>query len=404
MTRAQGNPLAIALLGRSDPINPQSLSPLFNKLPRELRELLWRFALQRYEDLDNLYDINDRVARPGQAGPLKVATELLLTCRAIYVEAFLIPFLVNPIVVFDGDKADIPHGNPLTRATWDPLQTSKLKLWQFANISSVEMAVQQYMLEGGTLERVARLVGTKGRHKGHESRGYTMAGYASFVEPKRLRNDAGDAPKNLLVGRKITHLTLKMNRTDWWTWSTRPQKCEKNPLERLRLEPMINVTHIEARPENSLAMTRGYEARKAGNEPDFDLDDFEKQGRWGMQIQEFWPDLVTFELVLETFACKQAQLDYVVQCAKLWTFPVEDGYHLRWDGKEEVVRWRGGHSYNYYHSPWMREQNSTKAQDPTLVRWRPTAEDDPAEGQEFVIYSLIFERKRNDSCFHPSHP
>ncbi|KAI0835616.1 hypothetical protein F5Y06DRAFT_123236 [Hypoxylon sp. FL0890] len=403
--KEEKTPLAIELLKRPDSINPQALCPIFTKLPRELREQIWDQALTFYEDLDNLYIINDRVARPGQAAPLRVAVNLFLTCRFIYIETFLKPFLVNPIAVFDGDTRDIPQANPLTRATWDPLTCSKLKLWQFANISSVEMTVQQYMLEGGTLERVARLVGTIGRHKGYESRGYTTQGYASFIEPKALENDAGEPSENLLIGRKITHLKLRMNRTDWWSWSSRPEDCERDLSDRLRLEPMINVTCIMAKPENSLAMTRGYEARKAGHEPNFELDEFEKQGRWGLQIGKYWPDLLTLDLVLETFACKKAQLDYVVQCAKLWTFPLEDGYQLSWNRKEEVVRWRGAQSYAYHDmESWLTGQNTfrtTKAEDPALIKWRPTTEEDP-EGQEFIIRTLTFERKRNEDRFTPS--
>ncbi|KAI1781290.1 hypothetical protein F4818DRAFT_436483 [Hypoxylon cercidicola] len=91
----------------------------------------------------------------------------------------------------------------------------------------------------------------------------------------------------------------------------------------------------------SLAMIRGREARKEDTEPDFALDNFEKEGRCGSQISEYWPDLSTLEIALETFACKQGQLDCVVDCAKLWTFPLEDGYHLVWDGKVELVNWRG---------------------------------------------------------------
>ncbi|KAI1144223.1 hypothetical protein F5Y05DRAFT_364060 [Hypoxylon sp. FL0543] len=407
LKKEQKTPLAIELLKRPASINPQALCPIFAKLPRELREQIWDLALTRYEDLNNLYNIKDRVARPGQAAPLRIAVKLLLTCRAIYVESFLKPFLLNPMAVFDGDAVDIPGRNPLTRATWDPLTCYKLKFWQFANISSVEITAQQFTLEGGTLERVARLVGTRERHKGYESRGYTIAGYPSFVEPKESRNDAGEPSKNLLIGRKITHLKLRMNRTDWWSWSSHPADCESTPSDRLRLEPMINVTDIEAKPENNLAMTIGYEARKAGREPDFGLDDFEKQGRWGLQIGEYWPDLVTFELVLETFACKKAQLDYVVQCAKLWSFPLNDRYQLSWNGKEDAVRWRGAQLYDHDDAEWWSfEQNtfrSTKAEDPTLIQWRPTTEDDSA-GQEFIIRTLTFERKRNEDHFGRSRP
>ncbi|KAI1213539.1 uncharacterized protein F4807DRAFT_411557 [Annulohypoxylon truncatum] len=391
--REEQPPLAVDLLKHPESINPQLLSPFFSKLPREIREEIWSLSLTRYEDFNSIYEIHRSFTRPGQAGNWRIAVQLLLTCRAIYVEAFLKPFLVNPLVVFDGPHQDIPPSNPLIRSSTDLLLCQKLKYWQFANISSVEMTMRQFQLEGGAVERVSRLVGTLGRHSELESHGYTSAGYAAFVEP------AGSDDSNLRIGRKITNLTIRMLRTDWWTWETPPEECRRRPSERLRLEPMINVTDLPARPANSLAMTMGYEARKSGNEPDFELDDFEKQGRWGMQVGEYWPDLTTLELVLETFACKQDQLDYVAKCARLWTFPLPDGFHLAWNGKEEVFTWQGAHEYSYEgpYNAWIQEQNGVRGPEtevPPLIQWLP-ADVRPVDGQMFVVRTLVFERRRD---------
>ncbi|KAI0379632.1 hypothetical protein F5Y04DRAFT_259533 [Hypomontagnella monticulosa] len=404
--KLQTTPLAVELLQRADSINPQSASRFAN-LPRELRELIWRFALTRYEDIDNLYDLDKRFARPGQAGPLRVAVQLLATCRAIYVEAFLIPFQVNPLVIFDGDFRDIPPNNPLTRSPAEFGRCDRLKWWQFGNISSVELTLQQFNLEGGALERVARIAGTSGRNKGLEHRGYAAVGVAIF-KPSENRdpiNDTSSLIENPCISRKITHLSIRMSRTDWWGWESPPEYADRFPSEKLRLEPMINVTSLAAKPEHSLAMTRGYEARKAGKEPDFGLDDFEKPGRWGPMIEEHWPDLVTLDLVLETFACKRDQLDYVVECAKLWKFPLRDGFYLAWKGKEETVRWRGAESYAYeYSTAWFQEQNKARnaeGQGPATIRWRPftPSDGDPEEAQLFVIRTLTFERMKDDDRF-----
>ncbi|KAI1384848.1 uncharacterized protein F4822DRAFT_433387 [Hypoxylon trugodes] len=395
-------PLAIEILDRLDSVDPQLESPLFAKLPREVRELIWGFALTRYEDLDNLYRIDERYTRPGQAAPLRVNVGLLHTCRAVYIEAFLTPFQVNPIVAYDGNHKDIPPANVLTHSVEDMLFCRKLKYWQLANISSVEITVQQINLESAALERLSRLVGTLRRHHGHECKGYTPAGYADF-EPSKTRKVSTVSSQNPLVGRKITHLSVRMARTDWWSWESAPEYCATNPSDRLRIEPAINVTNLAAQPENSLAMTRGYEARLSGKEPDFDLEGFEKLGRWGFQIQEYWPDLTKLDLVLETFACKQNQLDYVIKCAKLWKFPVEQGYHLVWNGKDEVTRWLGAHSYQYEMGrSWFKEQNRARKDDnpdlPPKLKWRPAGayDGDPADAQEFIIRTLTFERKRDE--------
>ncbi|KAI8962815.1 hypothetical protein F5Y11DRAFT_321697 [Daldinia sp. FL1419] len=407
--KEQKVPLASVILGRPDSIDSQSQSPLFGRLPRELRDLIWCFSLTRYEDLDQLYDVQKRYARPGQAAPLRIAVQLLRTCRAVYVEAFLKPFQVNPIMIFHGDDKDIPPGTALMRTTENQFLCKKLRFWQFANISSVETTVQQINLEGGGLERLSRLIGTIGRHRGHESRGYAITGYACFVSPAERNEGAGEADlrgecdrsleTNPLTGKKITRLSIRMSRTDWWGWESEPEEGEVSPSEKLRLEPMINVTNLWRRPDNYLAMEKGYEARKAGNEPDFGLDDFEKQGRWGSQIKDYWPDLKSLELVLETFSCKKSQLDHVAQCAKLWTFPVEDGFHLVWDGKEEITRWRGAESYDYeHHQDWFTTQNvsqSVEGRNPKVARWRPyrDIEGSDVDGQEFIIQTLTFNRK-----------
>ncbi|KAI0145766.1 hypothetical protein F4776DRAFT_607879 [Hypoxylon sp. NC0597] len=411
-------PLAIQLLKRPESIDRQALCP-FSKLPIELREQIWRLSLRRFEDLNKLYKIDNFFARPGQAAPFRIAVELLLTCRAIYVETFLTPFLVNSLEFYDGDPIDPSRSALLTQTLWDDglerslwnlratllpsdnldlVLSDSLKMWQFANISSVDITVRQSHLENRTLEEVAQKVGTIGRHEGHGLVSCGIPGGALFLKPEDTGNEGG------LVCRKITHLTLRINHTDWRAWKWRPYEYQENACKRLQLEPLIKRTSERERlEENTLPMTRGYEARKAGHEPDFG----EKQGGWGLQIGEHWPDLTTLELVLETFACKKEQLDYVVQCAKLWTFPSEDGFHLCWNGKEDAVRWRGAESYSHYEMEppwsnfrsWYKMENTfrrTEAQDSTLIKWRPTTEDDAAdEAQEFVIHTLIFEKRRN---------
>ncbi|KAI0411389.1 hypothetical protein F5X98DRAFT_357336 [Xylaria grammica] len=407
-------PLAVRLLDDPSSVNQQPSSPLFAKLPAELRELVWDYALTAYEDLDALYPLDRPYARPGQAAPLRVALDLLLTCRAVYLEAFLVPFQVNPMVVFDGHPDVVPPNNPLQCTPSNLRLCRQLRPWQFANISSVDMSVQQFMLEGGSIERVSRLSGNKGRHAGHEARGFTLAGYASFAPAKETNTLAGDMMlrpraaetraaliKSIFMGKKITHLTLRMSRTDWWAWTSCPQAGANDPHDALRLEPMINVTD---RRETSSAMLEGYEARKEGRQPDFNLDEFEKQGRWGMQFAEYWPDLQTLELVLETYVMKESQLDSVVECAKLWTFPLNEGRQLEWNGEEESsIRWRGAREYSYDDElgmSWPNEQpdkHESPSKDIPVTQWRPTVDDkaDAGLGQEFVMKSLVFTRRRS---------
>ncbi|KAI0204937.1 hypothetical protein F4808DRAFT_412642 [Astrocystis sublimbata] len=402
-------PLAVDILDDPSSVNQQLDCPLFAKLPAELREMIWDYTLAAYENLDALYPLNEAYARPGQAAPLRIAVELLLTCRAVYLEAFLVPFH-NPMTVFDGHPDVVPPTNPLQCTPSNLRLCRKLRPWQFANITSLDVSVQQYMLEGGAIERVSRLSGNKGRHKGYETRGFTLAGYASFSPFKEAKTQACDVSlrpeaaatratliRSLFTGKKITHLTLRMSHTDWWAWTSCPQAGANNSHEALRLEPMINVTD---RRETSTAMIEGHEARKMGKEPDFNLDEFEKQGRWGMQFAEHWPDLKTLELVLETYVQKESQLDTVIQCAKLWTFPLNDAKQLEWNGREQTcVRWRGANRYSDDSElglSWPHDKPGSLASHRTpITQWRPATNDgvEAMPAQEFVTKSLVFSRR-----------
>ncbi|KAJ8116008.1 hypothetical protein ONZ43_g4533 [Nemania bipapillata] len=283
------------------------------------------------------------------------------------------------MVVFDGHPDVVPPDSPLQCTPSNLRLCRKLRPWQFANLSSVDMSVQQFMLEGGTLpsyqqssiERVSRLSGNKGRHAGHESRGFTLAG--SHISHYGCRARIGGPGPSC------------------------PQAGADDLHEALRLEPMINVTD---RRETSGAMLEGFAARTEGRQPDFKLDAFEKQGRWGMQFAEFWPDLQTLELVLETYAMKEKQLDSVVKCAKLWVFPLHDGRQLEWNGKEEArVRWRGASEYGYdaeLGMSWPSESSAALGEETPAIQWRPTTNDTQSgPAQEFVMKSLVFTRRRS---------
>jgi hypothetical protein len=259
-------------------------------------------------------------------------------------------------------------------------------------------------------------VGNKGRQQGHEARGFTLAGYASFGPTKEataqqkasrdmsLRPGAAETRaaliRSIFLGKKITHLTIRLSRTDWWAWISSPAAGAADAHEALRLEPMINVTD---RQDTCCAMQEGYEARSAGREevPDFGLDEFEMQGRWGMQFAEHWPDLQTLELVLESHVQKESQLDKVVKCARLWTFPLDGGKRLEWNGEgERSVRWRVSNAYDYDDElglSWVNDQPEPQRDETPVMQWRPTTNDEPEirAGQEFIMKSLVFTRRRS---------
>lgn len=67
--------------------NQQQQSPLFGVLPAEIRNDIFALALLQYEDLTQPYPENDFCYRPGHRARRILSTELLLTCRRIWLEA-----------------------------------------------------------------------------------------------------------------------------------------------------------------------------------------------------------------------------------------------------------------------------------------------------------------------------
>lgn len=67
--------------------NPQIQSPLFGKLPPEIRNRIFSLALLQYEDLAHPYAQHDFCYRPGHRARRIISTGLLKTCRLVWLEA-----------------------------------------------------------------------------------------------------------------------------------------------------------------------------------------------------------------------------------------------------------------------------------------------------------------------------
>ncbi|KAJ7322865.1 hypothetical protein DFH08DRAFT_646511, partial [Mycena albidolilacea] len=68
---------------------------LFGVLYPELRNLVFTHALTEYDDHSRPYSKHTRYYRPGFEFPRKIDTNLLLTCRLIYLETHLAPISLN---------------------------------------------------------------------------------------------------------------------------------------------------------------------------------------------------------------------------------------------------------------------------------------------------------------------
>ncbi|KAH8881046.1 hypothetical protein GQ53DRAFT_519524 [Thozetella sp. PMI_491] len=71
----------------------QESSPLFSKLPGEIREAIWTEALASYEDESRVYDNHTPYRRPGYLAVHRTDCALLQTCQRVYTEAWFRPWV-----------------------------------------------------------------------------------------------------------------------------------------------------------------------------------------------------------------------------------------------------------------------------------------------------------------------
>lgn len=329
----------------------QTGCPLFATIPKELRDLIYEYAL-----IDCTPVQAGQVVTSESCQQEKVASNLLLTCRAIYLETFLLPIQLNPL--------------RLTKFyEWTCFAPRMMLPWQFANIQALDISLQQVTLEGDGLHTfLFALYGWKPeiRHKGA-----LVAPYFEPGMPERTRIDScgfelvpentkadkvciRDAFEGLSMhasfvpptsamritrARPLIHLTLRIPSTSWWTWTEDP--ASTNALQHhLGLDPSLGdgSAELTKRP-TSVRMYELATQRRAGQHPVPNPPWSHCTPGWAYIISKL-PDLKRLELVLETFVEKKAQLNKVVECAKTWRFPTAGTQcELVWDGRVEESRW-----------------------------------------------------------------
>lgn len=376
-------PLAWSLDGT--PIMNQSNSPLFATIPKEIRTIIYAYALTDCTPPRSNQPIpwtlraslrltsSTKVSIEALRYTSDVAFPLLWTCRAIYLETYSLPLSLNPI--YYGYAMQL--GKP-------PV----LLPWQFAYIKGLDLTIQQVYLEQGIL--YSHLIWDKqmcplDRHNGvfiapnlsesheplckdsrsvHGASPFSLVHTDKSVKTKRLTDAVRDTPSEgwpspqsgfrwsssarVALAQPLTHTTIRIGATDWWKWSTSPDSTDK--LQHLALDPSLSdqsdAPHYRATAGRM--EERAQERRNGRFTCDTSTDRRpSKFGwrpsplpvRWGRIVDEM-PDLRSLELVLETFAPKKAQLDAVVKCAKTWTFPSLGSRRVFvWDGRVEESRW-----------------------------------------------------------------
>ncbi|KAL8928625.1 MAG: hypothetical protein Q9172_000840 [Xanthocarpia lactea] len=124
-------------------INPQLESPLFTRIPPEVRNQIFKFALTAYEDpASRKYSSAAYYYRPGYTRPHRIDTELLLTCRRVYWETYKFPASINEHTSWYWRTPPNIMKNHL------PVDDRRCSLVRRRDLRTVHVFAQQIWLEG----------------------------------------------------------------------------------------------------------------------------------------------------------------------------------------------------------------------------------------------------------------
>jgi hypothetical protein len=364
-------------------------------LPKELRDLVFEFALtdDKAQSLESLVKPNAlklRLKPNVQRSTNDIAVNLLRTCRAAYLETWTLPLSLNPYIVYD-----------LRAAGRSGMKLYELLPWQLALIQGLDITLQQYALEGKVLHNYLHRNSTWHPEERHKS---------VYVSPRRYKTDRGaramveypdsfnfslvpaenSEPRHFLshilgkharhpddspppwsstmrvtLARPITQLTLRIQHSDWWSWTDLPDSTDE--LHQLGLDPAVGDGRALPLVRPTASRMRALaEARSAGHHPEL-----QPGVGWASTIA-LMPDLRRLELVLETFSLKKRQLDNVVDAAKTWRFVLTNTkYELVWNGEVGMSSWsRGGLAGDTQHGAWYTRVNEFDVRVVRFVRRR----------------------------------
>lgn len=155
---------------RREEVNLQLSSPLFNgRIPAEVRDRIFEYVLTENEGAT--YEQNTHYARPGYGAYTSLLTDLLLTCRRVYLEAHHLPLINREHVFWHGRE---PKGLGYEN---EAEYFSRFRPDQLALVRKVHLFAQQFWLEG-SLQDVCKLG----------------------------------------VMQTIEKMTITLRRGDWWFW------------------------------------------------------------------------------------------------------------------------------------------------------------------------------------------
>jgi hypothetical protein len=384
----------------------QNQCPLFTTIPKELRDLIFEFALTdgMEQSLESVIKRNASyisIRIDNQKPTNDIAVNLLRTCRSIYLDTWTLPLSLNSFISYRLETAARP-GTKL----------STLLPWQTALIQGLDMTLQQTSLESRRFQLYINRYWLPGdRHKGvyvspinyktsrgsrairaspQPLRGLETATDFSFLSAEFLPAKS-DEPRHFLShvlgetleegpatseipyhsamrvmrAKPLTHLTLRLQHQYWWSWTDSPSSTDDT--HHLGLDPAIGDGEAAPSSRPTASRMRAFaEARRKGFHPEPPAEI-----GWAHKIAAM-PDLKTLELVLETYKSKRVQLEDVVEASKTWVFPLEEtGCELVWDGEVGMRSWSiNGMKKVYSEEAWHNREVDFEGRTVRFVRRR----------------------------------
>ena len=122
----------------------QSQSPFFTTLPPEIRNEIYSWALLQSEDASQSYREDSFSFRPGFRAPLKSRSDLLRTCRLVYLEA-------DAFLMREAEHAFWFNRGPEERCGTDKCKEffDSLTPTNLHDLVAVRFFTQMFWLEGG---------------------------------------------------------------------------------------------------------------------------------------------------------------------------------------------------------------------------------------------------------------
>ena len=261
-------------------IHPQTQSILFSTIPPEIRNIIFIFSLDSYIDEKDLYDPETHYTRPGYEGERTYPTNLLWTCKRIYLETHHLPLTLNgQTLTFYFSRPPPDHLEP--RVFFPRVPSDNL-----SNLTTVCLNVQQVWLE------------------------------ASFATILQQLTSKGLPALNTL--------RIVIRHGDWWYWE-RNNKLGINPYRASHPVPW----HQTVAAYHRAVSNGGLPSLQIGSRA------------WGAKFSMI-PTLEKVEIEFETLTSKRDQLDLIVDFSKYWRFPMPDGKMLvRDETLTEVYGWNG---------------------------------------------------------------